>query len=488
MTKTSLAHLKLRATQNLNQVWPHFEVALLEAGRAPGFAKFLANYRGLAEPLSADFSPDVVAAWRDQTAESLLAPVRALFAAPELVAAIPELDDAALRELLTHCEETLNLALYYWHGPTDRNYQFRTVVHFFDLEGLGDEIIPGIGARAVVSMSESGFRFGNANDAHLPRTRPIAAALGLSTTHITDNRVVLAKLRTTARELCLLLDEWEHRNALLAVDFTQTREAARRQGTREAQTRMEQSHERMGEMRDSLATWCMESFILIQEWLNRLRASPTLNDDIVAEIHAVEAVMLSGLQKVFLPASVSRHLYCATMMRATLRWCNLWLATHADDLATRLLRAELLQALDPSELDSTIDRFLEQRSFEWIMAYDPCTPLKAFCWCIGDGYHRYLSALTTIAVARKRHPAKLDSFWFVNLGTLADMPSTFQSQLVAARRGAEESFAAPAPEHLESVVEQACQTLAEADLDDESRTQVEPLQNILRGLLKEMPS
>jgi hypothetical protein len=488
VTDTQIAHLKHRATQNMNQVWPHLEVALLEAGRAPGFTKFLANYRGLAEPLTADFSPDVVGAWRAQTAESLLAPVRALFAAPELAAAVPELDDAALAELLTHCEETLNLALYYWHGPTDRNYQFRTVVHFFDLEGLGDEIIPGIGARAVVSLSEAGFRFGNANDSHLPRTRPVAAAFGLHSASITDNRAALAKLRTIARELCLLLDEWEHRNALLAVEFTHTREAARKQGTREAQLRMEQSHERMAEMRDSLATWCMESFILVQEWLNRLRASPTLNDDLIAEIQAAEAVMLSGLQKVFLPASVSRHLYCTTMMRATHRWCELWLETHGDDLATRLLRASLVQAIDPAELDPTIERFLEQRSFEWIMAYDPCTPLKAFCWSIGESYHRFLSSLTTIAVARKRHPAKLDSFWFVNVGTLADMPSTFTPQLVAARRPAEESFASPPAERLNSLVEQACAILGEAELDEESRVQVEPLQNILRGLLKEMPS
>jgi hypothetical protein len=140
---------------------------------------------------------------------------------------------------------------------------------------------------------------------------------------------------------------------------------------------------------------------------------------------ALDAVITSGIQKIFLPASVSRHQYCAAIPPLFLAWAELRCARAPECLACALLRDVTRCAIGSRNFVPTSPDFLEKKNFEWMLTFDPSSALKAFSPLVSPAEHKLFTAISTIAVAQKLAPAVLDTFWIMTLASLANMPESF---------------------------------------------------------------
>jgi hypothetical protein len=459
--------------ESLHRVWPAIEAALLSVTRFPSFSRFLSEYRGLARaesPSDAELvgpTPEEQAEAQESIGEALFGALREAYS----LASSPE---------TSTFESVVNLALFLWSGPGDRNFQYRTVVHFCALDGLGDEVESGI----VLSFCESGVRLGPPGNEHFPTRLPLSAVI-VDDSLLRDDSRILARLRSLQRETCLLVDEWEHENALLAVEHTRIRQSLAGASPARLEQALREIVGRMGRLRDALSVWALRSFTDLQSFVSRVEAANG-NADVLAECDAAQALLLSGLQKIHLPASVSRHRYGSATFRELLRWCKVRLTTKPEDAATRVLYVALelgneLEneseyspdnglAAEASDEDNVhqakkniwheLEVVFGSRTYEWSLDYDPSSGLKACCWLLPRQHHLFLCAFVTVLISRKLTPAKPGAEWLSILASLVQMPETFPSSPLSTTELLAPRVSPPHPAFQEMVAREALASLA----------------------------
>lgn len=403
----------------LRENWPAFEKLFLSVADQPGFAAFLSAYRGH----SADNQGVDNTALRDVFLSELKSLLKSCFT-----------DDLTTTWFLENdkidaFEATLNSALYYWHGLNDRNFQFRTIVHFL---GLSSEYfsIQNTDFELNVCLSEWGVSFSNDNSfAAFPRRASLARVCGLTNLRVTlplshqDSVSLFAKIRLLQREFCLLIDEWEHCNSILAVQQFSLRKAL--------QNDSEFANKAMSQIfqtRNGLAHWCVQSTADFQKFSVRAREIPTLSSDVVSELNALDALILSGFQKFLLPGAVSRHVYSENVIREFVRWSQERLNSYPDDVFANIAEISFLTALKERSDIFKVTNLISGRSFDWILSADPSAAVKSVCWGLSSLEHRFLIALLIVILDAKLAPQALDCFWLQAIASVVEIRGTFPAR------------------------------------------------------------
>jgi hypothetical protein len=283
-----------------------------------------------------------------------------------------------------------------------------------------------------------------------------------------DGAGVIVSLRLVQREACLLTEEWEFNNAVLAVDYTNARNVLNRQVAPESvgSTSSEGSGSAMAmlagvfQKRDELGLWYAASLADLQSYLLHVSSSNDVRtalagernvdgtfevDDMKQELHAARSVLLAALQKLYLPASVSRHDYDPVVIAQAARFARAQMQLSPDDIAARLSMLALECAVEslpaaPSMAESHLElesfeerclvliRYIEQEApINWVLTFDPTPSMKAVSWMIPPGNYLLLVLCFTLALARKslRGGARLDADWSAALVSLLQMPDSF---------------------------------------------------------------
>ncbi|MFZ9521484.1 MAG: hypothetical protein ACO3A4_13500, partial [Silvanigrellaceae bacterium] len=203
----------------LKSSWPGFEQRLLSIAQHPDFSVFLSRYRGILEPA-------VQSGKRSQAVHELSHAVLDLVSNALRTVGVSSLEDGGteLQDALAALEGALNLAIYFWHGPGDRNFQFRTLVHY--CECPEDPLLVSHPGRPdfFLRITEWGVQISR-TDLFLPFPFrfSLARACDLNLLKWEDSQEPssigqnIAVLRVVQREFCQLIDEWEHCNSILAV-------------------------------------------------------------------------------------------------------------------------------------------------------------------------------------------------------------------------------------------------------------------------------
>ncbi|APJ03170.1 hypothetical protein [Silvanigrella aquatica] len=399
-----------------------FEEYLLAPIQFPEFRRFLSLYRGMPEIDEKKINTYDIENSAKQTSENIVNHFINIFSKNGLA----DFDENEIVIILNEIEKIVNLSLYYWFGLNDRNFQFRTLVHFYEIDGMGSVFLTKNKHNFAVSLCEDGIRFGSIDaGAHEPKCMPISKVCGLSEfdNHI-DERKLFARIRTVQREICLLLDDWEHLNSILAVEYGKVYYELQSSHNKKTEEAFEKVTLKMNSRRDSLAQWCLESFCDFQEWITKLLNNKSLSDDILSEIDAASGVLLSGLQKIFLPASVSRHRYCDAVLPLLERFAKSRIQLNSEDLSSHLLLQTVRSAMG-YEFSKDLLSFLKQKSFEWKFTFDPSASLKSFSWSYSQEHHLLLSLVFSICFFRKILPNNMDSHHLSDIATTFQMPETF---------------------------------------------------------------
>ena len=422
-----MPHLSLLLRQ-FQVEFVRFEEILLSISDLPEFAPFLKNYGGLARRNQTQAQSQWLESLSGVVGGKLVGFFRNLFQGQSFLSS---LSSEEISQLLGSFEAAANLAIYNWYGLGNRNFQFRTVVHFCLLEGLGDTLFETSESSYFLSFSEDGLRFGYAESQHIPNCLPVSNACALwefSTPadflpH--QDSKVFARLRSVQREICFLIDEWEHRNTLLAVEHSLAREDYRAQPHAQTQELFQKTLQKMSVHRDLLAQWCLSAFVEFQGFVTAASLYSKHNSDIVAEIHATDSLLLSGIQKIFLPASVSRHKYHVDVSQKILNWAVVRKQSHPEDLALEMVRVAMSLALGQDESAHFVDVLLNSKSYEWKLDFDPSPGLKTFSWLLNSLDFSVLTMSAICVFSKKINPSSLDNYWMGNLASLAQMPETF---------------------------------------------------------------
>lgn len=267
--------------------------------------------------------------------------------------------------------------------------------------------------------------------------------------------VELEIVRLLQREVCMLTEDWEFRNAVLAVGFTQARDILISAAASHLHAEAHETLKGINQNRDELAVWFCWALLEMERLLSGLYAQVeqvSVNkgeehscsfssrgsrsvcvDDVRLELQALEASMLAAIQKLFLPASVSRHDYHPEVLWA----CSLWTQTRMervpDDFASRLTGLALswhmgCDAFEREALDLLIciENF---PTLKWFMSFDASAALKAFCWSLPRNAHLVICCLYGEMLARKStiKSGRLDTYWASVLVSVAQMPETFSA-------------------------------------------------------------
>ena len=413
----------------LNQRWSELESNLLKVASFPSFKVFLSQYRGRQLPVKFENEAEQI------KASSVGSDICAFFS--KLFSDVFSNNADLTLSILNEFEEVLNLSLYYWCGSPNRNHQFRTIIHYCSLDGLGERLLPD--APFYISLSPTGIRFGDISDAHEPLVAPIYKVCNLNFwnadrfSQLNSDSVpqCVGQIRKIQREVCLLVDEWEHRNALLAVDQTEARIRLRGSPSEQAKLDYDQFFQFISLSRDKLAEWCLESFVAFQQWVSQNLNVNLKFDDVISELEALDCLLLSGIQKILLPASVSRHLYQKNVAALLYEWSVFRLLNHPDDVATQLSNMAFGAFSNPQKTsqDFEFPEYLLQKNHQWRLDFDPTAALKSFSWTYGRSFHVLMSLYAVVACFQKQITPQVESYWISNLASLIQMPETFQSQL-----------------------------------------------------------
>nr|BFD32895.1 hypothetical protein GTC16762_25130 [Pigmentibacter ruber] len=403
--------------------FPQFEEYLLSPSHIKEFKKFLSNYRGMNDQ---KFERTYeLQRMSERIAESLVSFFTNIFSMQGLA----EQNEKEIIEILNEVEKIVNLSLYYWFGLNDRNYQFRAIIHFYDIDGLGSVFLTKNNTNFAVSLSEDGIRFGLDTSNHEPKCLPVSKVCELSTFDIkTNERKLFARIRTIQREICLLVDEWEHLNSILAVEYGRIYYELQQNQNKSNLDAFQAITQKMNSRRDSLATWCLESFCDFQDWITCLLLEnaneKTLNEDILSELDATSGVLLSGFQKIFLPASVSRHKYTEDILNLLLKFSNSRLKLKEDDFSSFVLKQCVLCSLGKN-IDDELISYVYKKPFEWIFSFDPSSAIKAFSWKYSKDIHVIITLVYGICLFKKISPNLIDYSFLSDVATTFQMPETF---------------------------------------------------------------
>jgi len=407
---------------NLSQGWTDFEKELMQVALHPDFLGFLRQYRGI-DTERTEFAgrSDLVLAVTQSTRELITAALSAAWHSPRPEPR-PDFD-----KLLRVCEGAFNLALYFWHAPNERNFQFRTVIHFLNIPS--DPLLISLTQlpQFFLRMTEWGIQLSTVDSFEpFPFRYSLERACDLSALRWernTDDHEVaqtIARLRVIQREFCQLIDEWEHCNSILAV-----RQFGLRKLPAEQQHQAQKVFAEISRSRDLLALWCTGSATNLQRHVSNGLLCSQLHSDVKAELVAIDALLLSGFQKFFLPASVSRHIYGQDVIREFERFTVERLSAEPDDMYALISNAVFSIALGKSPEWQSIISNLESKSFHWSLSADPTSAVKAVAWSFSRAEHHLLTVILILTLHAKREPSRLDSYWLQALASVAEMPSTF---------------------------------------------------------------
>ncbi|MEY2986850.1 MAG: hypothetical protein RJB13_371 [Pseudomonadota bacterium] len=399
----------------LRKNWVQFETVIHSISDVAGFSEFCAAYRGSV----VSGHPGVSVLIREQKVQLI---VRFFQDFLNQIVIEVELDD----ETLLIVERAVNTALYYAYFEGDRNFQFRTFIHFLQIDSF--EFLVQIGVEKVqITVNEYGFSFSKAGRfSPFPERFSIAKVLGLNNydsgakRSLLDDKVVFDKVRVLQREFCLLIDEWEHLNSILAVEQFALRKLQSSE-PEEVSVKMNS----ISQMRNGLAFWCVQSTADFQTFLSQLKSAGRLSDDLRAEISALDSLILSGVQKYLLPASVSRHVYAEYVLVEFLRWVRARMEHEPDDLYLHFAEATFSLATGKAIPNLNISKILVSRSSDWVLSADPSAVIKAVAWVLSPLEHRFFTAALTVALDCKTAPQSLDSYWLHTIASVIEMPGTF---------------------------------------------------------------
>ena len=396
-----------------------FEEYLLTPTKIHEFKNFLAKYRGI---FDSEFKHNYeIKQSAEQTAENIIQFFINIFAKIGLAEESVE----NIKEILSETEKIVNLTLYYWFGLNDRNYQFRTLIHFYNIDGIGSVFLTKNKQDFAVSLSEDGIRFGVVESAHEPKCMPVSKVCELSLfNEFSDERSLIARIRTIQREICLLIDDWEHLNSILAVEYGRIYVELQQEQNKKNEEAFEEVVLKMNLRRDTLAQWCLQSFCDFQEWLTQFMSYKNLSEDIYSELDATSGVLLSGIQKIFLPASVSRHRYCDEVLPLLEKFAKSRIKLNEEDMSSHLLLQAVQSAMGHDFLLNAMD-IINKRPYEWKLSFDPSSALKAFCWSYSKNHHLLLCIIYAICFFKKVLPNTLDSNLLSDIATTIQMPETF---------------------------------------------------------------
>ena len=406
-----------RLSERFSEKWPAFSGSLASLEKHPEFCSYLSNYRGHS-------SEAAVPQQRALLREAVLCQWKSLF---EECFKETGLDgDSFSEELLKSFESTLNTVLYYWVGASDRNFQFRTVVHFLHLNDLDLQCSCEVGNFSV-RISEWGVSFSKRGlfETFPRRSSPIRISavsryFENNTQSLPDVPVLFSAIRGLQREFCLLIDEWEHCNSILAVKQFSLRKIAQADSA-QGQLLMRD----IASIRNALARWCVASAADFQQFIARVGAEQSLHADVRAELGALDSLVLSGFQKFLLPASVSRHVYSNDVLLECVRWVEARVTVHPDDLFSQISRLVFQLALNHKSDATTLAEFCTGKSFEWALSADPSSAIKAVCWGLTPYEHYFLSSSLIVLTEAKLAPNALDSHWLQTFASVVEMPGTF---------------------------------------------------------------
>jgi hypothetical protein len=430
MNSTQRDILSKRLADELIQQWPSIETELLSVAHDPDFATYLREYRGIAGQLpSRPRCRDMGRLISDSLLSRLTDCLRSSLSSETL-------DNTNWAQILHSFEGLFNLALYFWHAPSERNFQFRTVVHFSEI-APEPVLVRQLGVpEFFLRITEWGVQFSSTDDfAPFPFRHSLAMGCHLSgfswdcSSESTWVANALAKIRVVQREFCQLIDEWEHCNSILAHKQFSLKNSAKVQ-TDEVQ----QQFSEIARSRDLLAHWCATSAADFQVFVSDGLSASNLHPDLQAELAAVDALLLAGFQKFFLPASVSRHVYSSDVIEVFSRFTQERLRVVPDDVYCVLSQLSFNLALD-SEVDWQKPlSLLGLKSFNWSLSADPSAAIKSVAWAFTPEEHQLLTACFVFALQAKSEPNCLDSYWLQSAAGLVEMPGTFMRGKKSFRR------------------------------------------------------
>jgi hypothetical protein len=423
-------------------LWPQVENCLLQVKNFPEFAGFLSGYRGFEESPRPE---EIAVAVQEKIGEPLFEIIQKGFLSFWAQCQKPQASDSVNTDLsaffneMARCFESFgNLLFFLWNADADRNFQFRTVLHFGGLEGLGAEIV-GTPLPVALSFSRYGLRLGSPDKDFFPRRlsfvwsffdKKMSQALFEKQdqgSEIPREALFIARLRSLQREICLMIDDWEHENAQLAVEHAR----ARQRSVGQAQA-LEDVLQRMAQLRDEMSLGVAESLTLAQ-FLCRITNASTQNSDVSQERDAACALVLSAMQKVFLPASVSRHKYHRKTLEQVSLWAQERLVFYPHDTATRLLLENLAMVLsDTAHVAISWENWLgilAGPAHAFTLDFDPSSALKFACWGLNWRDHLFFSAVAFVLVAKKLNPTAPNSHWLNTVASVVQMPETFPAFL-----------------------------------------------------------
>lgn len=399
----------------LHESWSSFEELIHSVSSIEGFSEFCRAYRGSVVAGSSQVSVLI----REQNVQNVVRFFQQLLEKFSSRGVLAE-------EHLSLLEKSVNTALYYAYFDGDRNFQFRTFLHFLQIDSF-DFSIQVANETVRIHVNELGFSFKIENPfSKFPERFSVATVLGLSeadfSSELSDENYAstFARVRAVQREFFLLIDEWEHLNSILAVEQFELRKLQ--------STEPEEASEKLKSIaarRDGLAQWCIESTADFQSFLSRLRSVENLTGDLRAEVDALDALILSGVQKYLLPASVSRHVYSHQVLAELLRWVRARKEHDPDDLYLHFADVTFSLALGFQIHDFKIPSLLTGRSSDWVLSAEPSAVIKAASWGLSPKEHHCLTLAYIVALDCKTAPQPLDSYWLHTIASVIEMPGTF---------------------------------------------------------------
>lgn len=451
----------MNLVQEMENQWLVLERQLLAVAQEKEFSIYLQDYRGVSEQTApnarrCDVGRRISDCFLSCITRCLQVSVHSL-----------QCDETRWAQILKWCEGSLNLALYFWHAPNERNFQFRTVVHFTAIDSEPVLVSASGLPDFFVRMTEWGVQI-SATDQFEPFPFRCSLALGCQLSdvewklcsEVSYAAKALAKIRVVQREFCQLIDEWEHSNSILAQ-----KQFSLKKNPRTDQLDAQQKFFEISRSRDSLALWCSTSTADFQSFVSEGLSTADLHSDLKAELLATDSLLLSGFQKFFLPASVSRHVYSSEVIESFSRFTRERLRADPDDLYCVLSQISFSLALGNNADWQSLFTHLESKSFRWSLSADPSAAIKSVAWAYSAQEHQLITACFILALHAKSEPNKLDSYWLQCVAGLIEMPETFVRKNNPSR-----SFVLT-QEECNSLLERAVQCFVHFDSDTQPETQ-----------------
>lgn len=380
--------------------WEMLEKILLLPSKLPEFSEFLSHYRGQPVSKRTPSRP------REELGKQVASLFLQFFMTTFTEANVEERPHAELKTILAEAEKHINLAFYCWFGLNDQNYQLRTVVHFFEIEGAQALFANDEGVEFAIVLTENGMCFRAVGDEYEARRLPISKMCGylsLPSLNFEDTAALLSQARIIQREICLMTNEWEYLNSILAVEFGNISNVVLKNKTPEMQDKFAGLLKKMDQRRNALAHWCLESLCDFQEGL-LLFQGKVVSSDVSAENEAISALILAALQKIFLPASVSRLQYGSDIVRLFQRFAQLRARQCSEDMASQFL-LQVTQSARGDDFSPLLFQVLRLKPFEWKLSFEPAAALKSFTWSYSHTHHLLLCALFAVCYFKKLTPA-----------------------------------------------------------------------------------